>query len=167
MSQDSSSPPDAPEATPPASPAALVPLAPQVPQAPLAGRLARRQETAGRVVAMSPEENEAQKLAIYEKMSPRRRKWIDKIGFDKWEPFAPPKDPLDIRKDATQRTPQELATLFLRDRPDAKGYGETYASGAMEMAVGLLRRDARYIGMYEYSHWYQRLLEKEGKTYED
>ncbi|MCA1946132.1 MAG: hypothetical protein LDL30_12785 [Desulfovibrio sp.] len=119
------------------------------------------------VVRLSPEEELAQKRAIYDKMSPRRRKWIDKIGFDKWDPFQTPKDPIDIRKDITNRTPQELATMFLRSRQDHEGYGEQYASGALEMAVGLLRRDPRYLGMFYYSQWYQTLLDKEGKTYDD
>lgn len=119
------------------------------------------------VVRLSPEEELEQKTIIYEKMSPRRRKWIDKIGFDKWDPFAAPKDPIDIRKEVTNRTPQELATLFLRSRPDHEGYGEQFASGAMELAMGLLRRDSRFAGMYEYANWYRQLLEKEGKKYDD
>ncbi len=119
------------------------------------------------VVRLSPEEELEQKKFIYEKMNPRRRKWIDKIGFDKWDPFAAPKDPIDIRKEATNHTPQELATMFLRSRPDDQGYGEQFASGAMELAMGLLRRDSRFQGMFEYALWYNQLLQQEGKHYDD
>ena len=39
------------------------------------------------------EEQEKQKRAIYESLSPRRKKFIDRIGYEKWDPFQEPKDP--------------------------------------------------------------------------
>ncbi|TVM17164.1 hypothetical protein DPQ33_10255 [Oceanidesulfovibrio indonesiensis] len=110
---------------------------------------------------LTPEQEE-QKRAIYEKMNPRRRKFVDRIGYDKWDPFAMPKDPIEIRKDPTNRTVQQLVTDFLRSREAHQGYSEAYASGAMELAVGVLRREDRYEGMLEFGAWYKNLMEKEG-----
>ena len=50
----------------------------------------------------SPEEAEKRKRAVFESMSPRRQKHILKKGYEKWDPFAEPKDPIDIRKDKTK-----------------------------------------------------------------
>lgn len=33
------------------------------------------------------EEQEKLKREIYERMNPRRRKFIDRIGYDEWDPF--------------------------------------------------------------------------------
>ncbi|MFR0874663.1 MAG: hypothetical protein ACLSHC_08670 [Bilophila wadsworthia] len=45
------------------------------------------------------EEQEQLKREIYERMNPRRRKFIDRIGYDEWDPFQKPNDPMDIRVD--------------------------------------------------------------------
>jgi hypothetical protein len=45
----------------------------------------------------SPEEAEKRKRAVFESMSPRRQKHILKKGYDKWDPFEEPKDPIDIK----------------------------------------------------------------------
>ena len=47
---------------------------------------------------LSPEEEAQRKQAIFDRMSPRRQKHILKLGFDKWDPFQEPKDPIDIRQ---------------------------------------------------------------------
>ena len=44
----------------------------------------------------------------YERMNPRRRKFIDRIGYDEWDPFQKPNDPMDIRVDPSKRTTQQL-----------------------------------------------------------
>ena len=36
------------------------------------------------------EEQEQLKREIYERMNPRRRKFIDRIGYDEWDPFQKP-----------------------------------------------------------------------------
>ena len=54
------------------------------------------------------------KREIYEKMSPRRRKFVDRLGYDLWDPFQAPKDPLDIRTERSQRTAQDLLDEFSR-----------------------------------------------------
>ncbi|MCJ7618056.1 MAG: hypothetical protein MUO43_16120, partial [Desulfobacterales bacterium] len=63
---------------------------------------------------ISPEEEEKRKRAILDNMSPRNRKYILKKGYDKWDPFQEPKDPIDIRKDKTKRTSQMLIREFLQ-----------------------------------------------------
>ena len=50
------------------------------------------------------DEEALRKQAIFDSMSPRRQKHILKRGFDKWDPFQEPKDPIDIRQDKTKRT---------------------------------------------------------------
>lgn len=113
------------------------------------------------MATLTPEQEE-QKRFIYEKMNPRRRKFVDRIGYDKWDPFALPKDPIEIRKDPTNRTVQQLVTDFLRSREAHQGYSEAYASGALELAMGVMRREDRYEGMLEFGAWYKKLMEKEG-----
>ena len=54
------------------------------------------------------EEQEQLKREIYERMNPRRRKFVDRIGYDNWDPFQKPNDPLDVRLDVTKRTTQQL-----------------------------------------------------------
>ena len=50
------------------------------------------------------EEQEQLKREIYERMNPRRRKFVDRIGYDNWDPFQKPNDPLDVRLDVTKRS---------------------------------------------------------------
>ena len=38
------------------------------------------------------EEQEQLKREIYERMNPRRRKFVDRIGYDNWDPFQKPND---------------------------------------------------------------------------
>ncbi|MBU4388022.1 MAG: hypothetical protein KKB23_00600, partial [Proteobacteria bacterium] len=63
---------------------------------------------------ISPEEEEKRKRAIFDNMSPRNQKYILRKGYDKWDPFQEPKDPIDIRKDKTKRTSQMLIREFLQ-----------------------------------------------------
>lgn len=111
-------------------------------------------------VQLSAEEEEL-KRAIYEKMNPRRRKFIDKIGYEIWNPFQAPKDPLDLRTDRTQRTVQELLRDFMREQGGAARDPE-WQKGAMECALGIIRKDEKYQGIFDFCLWYQKLLQKEG-----
>jgi len=109
----------------------------------------------------SPQEVEDRKKAVFDSMSSRRQKHILKKGYDKWDPFQEPKDPIDIRKDKTKRTTQMLVREFLQSR-DAEGYSNAYGRGVLEMAVGIINDDDRFLGMYEFVRWHQELLKKEG-----
>ena len=107
------------------------------------------------------EESESRKKAVFDSMSPRRQKHILKKGYDKWDPFEEPKDPIDIRKDKTKRTTQMLVREFLQSR-GSEGYSNAYGRGVLEMALGIINDDERFIGMYEFAQWHQELLRKEG-----
>jgi hypothetical protein len=100
------------------------------------------------------------KKAIFDNMSPRSRKRIEKIGYEKWNPFEEPKDPIDIRRDKTKRTTQQLVREFLQTCTK-KNIGNAYSRGVLEMALGLVNEDERFIGMYDFAAWYQDLLKSE------
>ncbi|MFV0423136.1 hypothetical protein [Oleidesulfovibrio sp.] len=116
----------------------------------------------GTIQELTPEQEE-QKRFIYEKMSPRRRKFIDRIGYAKWDPFQKPNDPLDIRQDITKRTTQQLIREFLQTR-NHSDYTNEYGKGALECALGIINRDEKYRGIFDFCIWYHELLEKEGFT---
>ena len=113
-------------------------------------------------MGVSKEEAEARKRAIYESLAPRNRRYIDRIGYDKWDPFEEPKDPIEIRRDSTKRTSQQLVREFLQSRPMEK-YSNAYGQGVFDMCLGIINNDDRYIAMLEFATWYNALLEKEGK----
>lgn len=107
----------------------------------------------------SAEERE-QKRMFYERMSPRRRRFVDRIGFDNWDPFEAPKEPMDIRTDVSQRTAQDLVREFLQSVSlDMRG-GE-YARGASDCALGIVGRQEKYMGVLDFCVWYHELLQKE------
>ncbi len=108
---------------------------------------------------MSADEN--QKRAIFESMSERGQKRILKKGYEDWNPFEPPKDPIDIRKDVTQRTSHTLTKEFLQTRGDEKISGQ-YRRGLVEMSLGLINNEDRFLAMFDFSCWYKALLDKEG-----
>ena len=102
------------------------------------------------------------KKAIFNAMSPRRQRHIlKKIGYDKWDPFEKPKDPIDIRRDKSRRTSQMLVREFLQSRP-LEGYSNSYGRGVLDMAIGIVNDDDRYLAMYEFALWHNNLLEEEG-----
>jgi hypothetical protein len=110
----------------------------------------------------SPEETESRKKAVFDSMSPRRQKHIlNRVGYEKWDPFQEPKDPIDIRKDKSQRTSQMLVREFLQSR-QSEGYSNAYGRGVLEMALGIINEEERFIGMYEFVVWYRDMLKKEG-----
>lgn len=110
---------------------------------------------------LSSEEMERKK-AIFDSMSPRRQKHILKRGFDEWDPFVEPKDPIDIRKDKTKRTSQQLITEFLQSRK-LEEYSNEYGRGAFDLCLGLINDNERYKGMYDFACWYQALLERDAR----
>jgi hypothetical protein len=110
---------------------------------------------------LSRDEAERRKKMVFDSMSPRRQQHILKKGYDQWDPFQEPKDPIDIRKDTTKRTTQMLVREFLQTRPgDADN--NAYNRGVLEMALGLVNNEDRFRGMFEFASWYQALLKKEG-----
>ena len=110
----------------------------------------------------SMEEAESRKKAVFDSMSPRRQKHILKKGFDKWDPFQEPKDPIDIRTDATKRTTQQLVREFLQMR-SGEAQNNSYNRGVLEMAMGLVNAEDRFRGMYDFALWHRDLLKREGQ----
>ncbi len=108
------------------------------------------------------EEQEQLKLDLYNKIPERRRKFIDRIGYENWDPFPKPNDPLEIRKDVSQRTTQELVRDFFQSRPKDENQSNAYRQAALEIAIGIINKDEKYLGYFEFAIWYYNLLEKEG-----
>ena len=106
-------------------------------------------------------EEEERKKKIFESMSSRRQQHILKRGYEKWDPFEAPKDPIDIRKDKTRRTSQMLVREFLQTRR-GDAYSNEYGRGVLEICLGIVNDEDRFRAMYEFSIWYNDLLKKEG-----
>jgi len=107
------------------------------------------------------EKEETRKRLIFDSMSPRRQKHILKKGYDEWNPFEKPKDPIDIRMDKTKRTTQQLVREFLQTR-SFETYNNEYGRGVFEICLGIINNDDRYRGMFEFACWYYELLKSEG-----
>lgn len=107
-------------------------------------------------------EQEVLKREIYDRMNPRRRKFVDRIGYEQWDPFQKPNDPLDIRLDVTKRTTQQLIREFLQQAAQKGQYSNDYGRGALECALGVVNRDEKYLGIFDFCRWYIELLQKEG-----
>ncbi|RJP76069.1 MAG: hypothetical protein C4522_19050 [Desulfobacteraceae bacterium] len=106
-------------------------------------------------------ENEKRKKAVFDKMSIRRQNHILKKGYDAWDPFEEPKDPIDMRKDKTRRTSQVLIREFLQSLP-LDGYSNDFGRGAFDLCLGIVNKEDRYMGMYAFAVWHANLSKKEG-----
>lgn len=111
----------------------------------------------------SEEEIEQKKRAIFDMMGKRGQQKILKMGYEIWNPFEEPKDPLDIRKDATKRTIHDLVHEFLQMNREEKT-SVSFAEGVLEIAMALMNNNDKYRGMYEFSIWYSELLKREGQS---
>jgi hypothetical protein len=109
----------------------------------------------------SPEEVERRKKMVFDSMSPRRQRHILRKGYESWDPFQEPKDPIDIRKDKTKRTTQALVREFLQTRP-GEADNNAYNRGVLELALGIVNNEDRFRGMLEFAWWYREVLDKEG-----
>lgn len=113
------------------------------------------------------EEQEQLKKDLYNKISPRRRKFIDKIGYENWDPFPKPNDPMEIRKDISKRTTQELIREFFQSRPKDETQSNAYRQAALELALGIINKDEKFLGYFDFAIWYYNLLESEGYMEEE
>ena len=102
------------------------------------------------------------KRDLYERIPPHRRRFIDKIGYENWDPFQKPNVPFELRTDATKRTAKELIRTFLHSLPDERTSTTAYAQGALECALGIINGDEKVLGMVDFISWYLELLKKEG-----
>lgn len=115
------------------------------------------------------EEKASQKRQIYESLSHRARKFVDKVGYDAWDPFQQPNDPFDLRRFTTDRTARAMAMGFLQQRKEDH-YSNNYARAVLDMCMGLVDKDERYLAMYEFSCWYREQMQahenvKEQRTF--
>lgn len=110
---------------------------------------------------MLTKDDEIRKKRIFDSMAPRRQRQILKRGYENWDPFQEPKDPIDIRQDRTKRTSQQLIREFLQSR-DIKTYSSEYGRGAFELCLGIINENEKYKGMLDFACWYGELLKKEG-----
>jgi hypothetical protein len=109
---------------------------------------------------LSPEDDKRKK-AVFDCMSPKRQKHILKKGYDQWDPFEEPKDPIDMRKDKTRITSRSLIREFLQGK-SLEDYSNDFGRGAFDICLGIINKEERYLGMYEFSCWYHDLLKREG-----
>jgi len=113
-------------------------------------------------------DEEKLKRELYEKIPARRRKFIDRIGYENWDPFPEPNEPIEIRTDITKRTAQQLMQDFVKAKnceaqlAGESGPSEAFLQGAMEAAVGVVNKQEKFLGTYEFAAWYHELLKKEG-----
>jgi hypothetical protein len=107
-------------------------------------------------------EEERQKKAIFDAMSTRGQKHILKKGYDEWDPFMKPKEPLAYKlkqetkgERVTLESGYELYERFFAERK-ITDYSVEYVKGVMEISQGLFRERDLYQGMYDFSRWYEK-----------
>ena len=110
--------------------------------------------------SLSPAQ-EKLKREIYEKMRPGRRKFVDRLGYDNWDPFQEPNHPLDMRVDACMRTTEQLLQEFLASLGHEDVSAE-YRRGALDCAIAVVTKDEKYRGVFDFCLWYYDLLKNEG-----
>jgi hypothetical protein len=109
------------------------------------------------VAGTTPEEQK--KKAIFDAMAERSRKRILAKGYEQWDPFLPPKNPMDLRMSRRRETALSLMSVFLRECPQ-EGSGNAYGQGAWEACMGIIGGDDRWRGSHDFSCWYRDFLEK-------
>ena len=113
-------------------------------------------------------EEENLKRTLYERIPPRRRKFIDRMGYENWDPVPEPNEPMEMRTDITKRTAQQLVQDFMKSKKceaqlnNESAPSEAFIQGAMEAAIGVVNKQDKFLGTYEFAAWYHELLKKEG-----
>lgn len=103
----------------------------------------------------------SKKKAIFDAMGKRGQKRIMKQGYENWDPFDDPKDPLDIRVDGSKRTVDQLISEFL-EQCGYENPSNQYTQAVMDMAMGVMNNTDKARAAFEFVTWYNKLLEKEG-----
>ncbi|MBE0528425.1 MAG: hypothetical protein IH629_04385 [Thermoleophilia bacterium] len=106
----------------------------------------------------TPEE-EKKKKAIFDAMSARSRKRILDKGYEKWDPFLMPKDPIDLRMAQRRETALSLMRRFLHATPSEECSKE-YCQGAWEICLGIARGGDSSRGVCDFCCWYRDTLKK-------
>ena len=109
---------------------------------------------------LSPEEIAERKRYMYDKMSSRRRKFVDRMGYENWDPFAAPFDPIDIRTDRSGMTSHQLTQFFISS--SGKSSNQEYIDAVNEFNVMLVMNFEKVRPVFEYCLWYAEHLRKRG-----
>ena len=110
------------------------------------------------MAGLTPEEQK--KKAIFDAMSEKSRNRILAKGYEQWDPFLPPKDPIDLRMSQCRETALSLMRIFLRECRPQEGFDNAYGQGAWETCMGIIGGDDRWRGSYDFSCWYRDFLKK-------
>jgi len=108
----------------------------------------------------TPEQLEEQKRAMYERLSLRRRRFVDRIGYNCWDPFQAPFDPIDIRTDALGLTAHELLNKYFKTLPAIPD--PDYMQTLSEFMVMLVMNVEKVRPILEFSDWYNAQLKERG-----
>jgi hypothetical protein len=104
----------------------------------------------------SEQERELKKKAIFDAMSSKRRQRIvEKIGYENWDPFQEPKDPVDLRGQKTEQRASALIREFISESEAEKRSNE-YRDGVKEICRGFIEGGERYKGMFDFCRWYAK-----------
>jgi hypothetical protein len=106
-------------------------------------------------------DEEGRKKAIFDGMSPKARERILRKGYQNWDPFMLPKDPIDLRQGVLRRTAMELTREFFSSCTPSEA-SKAFGQGVWEIAKGLVEEDERYLGMYRFALWYNQELKRAG-----
>ncbi len=111
---------------------------------------------------LTPDE-EKLKRSIFDSMSPRMRKRVEKIGYEDWDPFPMPKEPPFMKgfdqKPGLPENPIELYHTYMKQLLQDKAEGEmkeSYRQGVMEACKAVRMAEEWVRGVYEFYEWYCR-----------
>jgi len=105
------------------------------------------------------EEREKKKRAIFDGMGPKRRqKILKKMGYETWDPFQEPRDPIDLRDHKAEQMASFLFRQFTLDCT-IKNYSDESIQAVKEMGRGLIKGEERYKAMYDFCCWYREIKE--------
>ena len=69
---------------------------------------------------------------------------------------------MEIRRDISKRTSQDLFREYFQTRPKDEVQSNAYRQAVLELALGIINKDEKFLGYFDFAVWYYNLLEKEG-----
>lgn len=103
---------------------------------------------------MALDDYERRKKEIFERMKARRRRFVERIGYENWNPFQPPNGPLDMRTDKAGHTVRQLLEAFEASPFKSQHDSSEYRHGALDCAIGIVNEDERFHGIFDFCLWY-------------
>lgn len=112
-------------------------------------------------------EEQKQKRLIYDSMSARGRKWVDKIGYDNWDPFMKPKEPpfmkgFDLKAELPEN-PLELYHFFMKETTGENpeiNVSEHYKQAALDACQTIKQFEERVRAYHDVYVWYKSKKER-------